>query len=1078
MNSQIKEEQIAKRFPIVGIGTSVQDIDILKTVIGTIPEDSGMAFLIIEHLADQQHDNLASILEPLAKIPVIEIVSVLDLAPNHIYVIPHSNFLTLENSVLTLKPFTRSHKTNSCFDLFYEAISKKFDSYAVGLHLTWSLFDGASGLKKIKEAGGATVSATSKAGFSVSKGSAEFIDYLATPEKAIDTLLHIKKSYIANHAYQETETAEDETIFKSIINLLVLKTGTNFHHYKPQTIRRRIAKRMVITKQETAEKYHDFLKQNENEQDLLFNDILISVTYFFRDSSFFDSLSNIVFPSLIENLVDNQLRIWSAGCSTGEEVYSLAIALDEYLQKIKRNDISIKFFASDLSEKCIAKARSGIYTIQDLKNLSEERIANYFTKRENGYHINKAIRDNCVFAVHDLSQDFPFSKIDFISCRNVLIYFNADLQQRVLSSFHYALRDKGFLFLGKSESSHTAQNLFAAVESKEKIYIRQNNGSRILANFMLPKERSNRNKVADTEIAENIKDFKKITEEILVEKYSPAAVLIKEDFEIVYFHGDTSPYLQPSTGKPSFTITNMVHEEIRFSLKNAILKVRNDKKNFESAPIAATAQSFLTSFEVVYLPNHKELLLIVFCKKTLNENLGEKTRNIKNDFHHLNDEQQIYFEELQTTNEELLRRTEELQFLNEQLESSSEELRSNNQELSCTNDELRDRRNELFSMRNFYESIVKTIKEPLLIIDKNFVVHSSNPAFYNYFKTKEEDTEGFSIFEIGNSTWNTAEFKDLVLKKIGRNETVENVKIQFHLNSGRKKTMLVTAAAIENSAPEGMLLIAFEDITDTEETREYLQAKNEELRSYSSQLESFTIAASHNLLDPVRKIYMFGKKIIDSEASITESGRNQLHRLLNTAANLNKLMEDLINYSKINFAEKKFKKTDLNLLLKKALHDLKNVIKEKNAVITADDLLPMSIIPQQMLLLFTHLVENSLRYSKKESVPEIKISMYIVDNDELEGYNYDADCDYIKLSVSDNGIGFGKDFETLIFDPFYKLQSDEQHYSTGLGLTLVQKIVSNHRGFIKASSTMGEGTSIYIYLPFEVSFAGRCYSPN
>ena len=1090
MNSQIKEEQITVQgFPVVGIGTSAHEIDALKTIISTIPENSGMAFLVIEHLGEQQHDNATALLEPLAKIPVIEIVNSVDLFPNHIYVIPHSNFLVYENSTLKLKPFNRSHKTNCCFDTFFEALSQKFESYTVGLLLTWSSADGASGLKKIKEAGGATICTVTKVAYSVQKGSVEFIDFFTAPEKTAATLLDIKNSYNAIQAYHETQTLQEEKVYQNIIDLMVQKKGTDFHQYKNETIRRRIAKRMVITSQEEPQKYLNLLKNNANEQELLFNDILISVTYFFRDSLFFDSLAAIVFPMLIENLTDDQLRIWSAGCATGEEVYSLAITLDEYLQQIGRNDISVKIFASDLSEKCIVKARAGIYTMQDLKNVNEERIGAYFTKRENGYHVNKCIRDNCVFAVHDLTQDFPFSKIDFISCRNVLIYFKGELQNKVLSSFHYALRDNGFLFLGKSESVHTAQNLFTALESKEKIYIRQNSSSPLLSNLSLPDERIVRDKSTEVEIPEMIKDFKKITTDILVEQYSPAAVLIKEDFEIVHFHGNTSPFLQPSAGKPSFNILNMVRDEIRFSLKNAIHKVRNDQKNFESTPIAVGKQSFLTSFEVIYLSSHKELLLIVFCKKNTNENLPDKHRNenfntyekeflvLKDDFRHLNDEQQIYFEELQTTNEELLRHSEELQFLNEQLEASAEQLRSNNQELSCTNDELRDRRNELFSMRNFYESIVKTIKEPLIIIDKNFVVHSTNPAFYNYFRTNQEDTEGFSIFEIGNSSWNTAEFKEVVLKKISRNETVENAKIQFSLQPDRKKTMLVTAALIEDSMPEGMILIAFEDITEIEQKSEFLYAKNEELRSYSTQLEAFTIAASHNLLDPVGKIYMFGKKIMDVETSMTESGKHQMRRLLNTAANLNRLMEDLINYSKINFAEKKFKKTDLNLLIKKALHDLKTVIKQKNAVITTDELPQMNIIPQQMLLLFTHLIENAIKYSKKDGIPEIKIGIHIADPDELRAYRRESNHEYIKLSITDNGVGFAKDFESLIFDPFYKLQSDEQHYSTGLGLTLVQKIVSNHRGFVKASSMPDGGTSIIIYLPFEVSFISD-YSSN
>lgn len=1083
------DQMINTQFPVVGIGTTASEIDALKEVLANLHTDSGMAFLIFEDLASEQHKNLFDLLTEHATIPIHEIVNTIELHPNHIYIIPHNNFLIVESGILKLKPYTRNSKVTNCLDSFFAALSKKYESHAIGLLLSWSPLDGNSGLKKIKELGGASVSAITKAGFSLNKSASEFIDYFTTPTETASILLKIKNSYLINQAYEEKEiTVNEESFFNNIINLIVLKTGTNFHNYKSQTLRRRIAKRMVITQQETVEKYLNLLKNNPLEQDLLFNDILIPVTYFFRDEPFFDSLSTIVFPALIESLSGTQLRIWSAGCSSGEEVYSIAICVDEYLQRTNNNDITVKVFASDLSLKCIEKARAGFYTLQDLKNIDKKRIAQYFIKKDNGYLVNKIIRDNCIFTVHDLTEDFPFSKIDLILCRNVLIYFNTELQNQVLASFHYALREKGFLFLGKSESAYNVPNLFEAVEKNVKIYRRKNIDSRFDSTILPTNGTHFQNKRKEnTTVAGN--DFRKIVSDILLEHYSPAAVLIKKDFEIVHFHGNTSPFLQPPAGKPSFNIINMVHHELRFALRNAILKTRNEKKNFEAENIAVKNQPFLTSFEAVYIPSHAELLLIIFCRKPIPTNNEAGSKQVKDNednekellllhdnFKHLNDEQQIYFEELQTTNEELLRRTEELQMLNEQLEISAEELRSNNEELFCTNDELHDRRNELSSMRNFYESIVKTIKEPLLIIDKNFIVYSANPSFYSCFTTKEEHIEGFSISDLGHSHWNTPEFKETVLKKINRNEKVENVKIQFNLNSARKKTMLVTATMID-SLPKGMILIAFEDITNLELSNESLRIKNAELHKHKKQLETFTVAASDNLLNPIRKIYMFGKKIIDTETSLTETGKHNLKRLLSVATNLSQLLEDLIIYSKINFEEKKFKKTDLNLLLKKVINDLKPLVNEHNAIIETETLPSMNIIPCQIHMLFTHLISNAIKYAKHETIPQIKIGMQLPNPDEFIIMGADPDTEYIKLFVSDNGIGFHKDFEKLIFNPFYKLQNNDERYGTGLGLAVVQQIVVNHKAFIKASSSPGEGTSIYVYFPLEVSFADK-YSRN
>lgn len=1082
MDSNTQNTPISPLFPVVAIGTAASEIDILKNIVAQLPQDSGIAYLIIENLLQPQSENLAQLLAAHTKIPVTEIVSRVDLKPNQVYVIPANNFLVLENGILKLKQRTRSSRINYCLDIFFDALAHVYKSYTIGLILSGTPLDGSAGLKKIKELGGVSIAAVSKKGVIQNEITAEFIDYFTLPDDIASKLLQIHNSYLINHAYNDEAIAPDEEeLFYKIIDLVVLRTGTNFRHYKDQTLRRRIAKRMVVTRQETTERYFNLLKDNTKEQDLLFYDILIPVTFFFRDQEFFDNLSQTVFPVLIDNVSNKSLRLWSAGCATGEEVYSLAICIHEYLQQTNKQDIKVQILASDLSDICISKARSGIYSPQDVKNISEERLKNYFTKKDNSYHVNRIIRDMCVFAVHDLTKDAPFAKIDFISCRNVLIYFDTHLQNHVLASFHYALRDKGILFLGKSESAHNVQNLFTITEKQDKIYSRKTTEKLYDTDGFRSAYHTPGSKTKTiAPFVNTTKDFRKIANDILLQQYSPAAVIINEALEIVHFHGDTSPFLQPQSGKPSFNILNMVRDEISFELRNAILKARNEKKDFSGEFIAVKNQSFLTSFEVIFLPSHTELLLIIFCKKTNKpiqpqqpgaadqsriQQLEKELSQLSGDFKRVTEEQQIYFEELQTTNEELLSSTEELQNINDQLETSAEELHSNNEELSCLNDELRDRRDELASMRNFYESIVKTIREPLIIIDRNFIVKSANPSFYNYFKTTEEDIEGVSIFEIGNCYWNIPEFKETVLKKINKNEIIENFKLQFDLVNGEKKIMIMNAAPIANSIPEGMILIALEDVTDLEESSESLKVKNLEIRDSSKQLESFTTLASHNLLDPIRKIYMFGKKIMDNETNLSDSGKHNIKRLISSALNMNQLIEDLIDYSKINSAEKQFKRTDLNVLVKKTTSDLKITINNHKATIIIDPLPSLQIMAVQIQQLFTHLISNAIKYARQDKIPEIKIGSHSASADEVRALGANPDINYVKLFVRDNGIGFNKDFESLIFNPFYKLHSNDQYYGSGLGLTLVQKIVSNHKGFIKVSSKLAEGTTIFIYLP-------------
>lgn len=1079
-NESILKTALNYQFPVVAIGTAAKEIDVLKNVISDFPANSGMAYIIFEDLSSSQSPNLAENLLANAKMPVIEIVHDINIQPNNIYIIPENNVLVLENGLLQLKPTIRSSKVNNCLDTFFESVGHAYQSYAVGLMLTWTPSDGSTGLKKLKEAGGSTIALVAKGGFIQNSITSEYIDYFVSANDIGDKLLQIHESKLVTHSYEDKDnTADEQQLFEEIISILLQKTGTNFQHYKHTTLRRRIAKRMVVTKQETTEKYLNLLKSNSKEQDFLFHDILIPVTYFFRDQQAFDNLCENTFPSLIENLTVPVLRIWSAGCSTGEEAYSIAICIQDYLEKINKPEIKVQIIASDLSEKCISKARAAVYTQQDVKNISQKRLEKYFTKKDNSFHVNKVIRDMCVFAVHDLTKDVPFAKIDFISCRNVLIYFDTELQNQVLASFHYALRDKGILFLGKSEWAQHVPHLFTAIENNDKIYSRKTIFPLDRKEIFRPDFSTNHITKQVLENIPNEKDYRKIASDILLEQFSPAAVIINEELEIVHFHGDTSPFLQPAAGKPSFNILNMVRNELEFELRNYILKARNEKKNFSGEFTAVKKQPFLTSFEVIYLPNHPELLLIIFCKKTNDlkieqtagfnpehtQRLEKELTQLRGDFKKVTEEQQIYFEELQTSNEELLSSTEELQIMNHQLETSTIELQSNNQELSCINDELKDRREELASMRNFYESIVKTIREPLIIIDKNFTIKSANPSFYAYFKTTEEQTEGLSILEIGNSHWNVPAFKESILKKTDQKNIVENFKMEFDFDGIGKKTILINASPIINSNPNGMILIALEDITDLEQSHESLKMKNSELQAYNKQLESFTAAASESLLEPIRKIYMFGKKVLDGEKTLTETGKHNLSRLLSSAVNMNQLIEDVIDYSKINFGQKEFKKTDLNLLLKKTINDIKTVKNEQKAVLNIATLPTLRIIPIQMQQLFAHLISNSIKYAKQTTAPEITIGVENISAEEIIDFGANPEINYIKLFVSDNGIGFSKNFETLIFNPFYKLHSNDKQYGSGLGLTFVQKIVYNHKGFIKVSSEPNKGTIVYIYLP-------------
>jgi two-component system CheB/CheR fusion protein len=1086
-------QKTVQDFPVVGIGASAGGLDVFKKLLSVIPENSGMAYVIVQHLSPDFPSSLPEILCKFTQIPVHEIIHDINLAPNHIYIIPENNTLITQDGVLKLKQRTRNEKRNNSIDIFFESLAQVYKTFAIGVVLSGTAFDGTLGFKKIKEMGGATIvqdpETAAFKGMPQSAIDSDVVDFILTPEKIPAQLLEIRKSYLTKHAHTEKEhiPKNQEEILYQILNLIFLRTGNDFRQYKQPTLRRRIARRMVMVQKETLEDYYNFSRNNKREQDFLFNDLLIPVTYFFRDQEAFDGLTKIAFPLLVKNITNNTLRIWAAGCASGEEAYSLAICIHEYLVKTNNTGIKVQIFASDLSEKCIAKARSALYSYQDVQQISEEKLLNYFSRSEGQYHINKVIRDMCIFAVHNFVKDPPFARIDLVACRNVLIYFNPYLQNRVFESFHYALKEKGLLFLGKSESASNSPELFETIEKHEKIYVRKFAHNKFSPDPFKRPQTALQQKITAARITIPLpdNDLKKIASDILFTRYTPVSVIINGKLDIIHFHGDTSPFLSPSPGRPNFNILKMAREDINYELRKAFVKVKKEKITVRKDNIKVKDQLYLVSFEILILQNNEENLMVLFYKKALPEidpdrktkqknadqrriaELENELQMLRDDVKRIAEEHQTAVEELQTTNEELMSSGQELQALNEELETSTEELQSNNEELMCLNDELKDRQEQLISMRNYSESIVKTIREPLIIIDKDFIIKTANPAFYKYFKTTEAKTQGHVFFEIGNCQWDIPEFKEQINKLLSNKETIKDFRIDTICVENSKKIMMVNARQLENSKPEGMILLALDDITDLVKSNELLTVKNAELQKHNDQLETFTSAASHDLQEPLRKIQMFSRRISDNEKSVTESGRHDLERVQFLASNMSQLITDLINYSRANFLEKEYKKIDLNLLLKKTVSDLKDTITEKKASVSVSigSIPLLNVIPYQIQQLFTNLITNSIKYSKKDIAPELKIEAQQSSAEEIIEMDGNPETKYLKINVTDNGIGFDKEYATRIFDPFYRLHNKNEYNGNGLGLTLVKKIVTNHSGFIKASSEINRGTTMSVYIP-------------
>ncbi|MBL0134814.1 MAG: hypothetical protein IPP79_12860 [Chitinophagaceae bacterium] len=476
-------------FPVVGIGASAGGLEAFKRLLKSIPEQSGMAFVLVQHLAPNHESLLPDILQKVTTIPVLEITNDIKVEPDHIYVIPSNKMMIASDGVLLLAPrlASKKYERNLPIDIFFTSLAEVHQSHAIGVVLSGTATDGTMGLKAIKDHGGITIAqdeaSAAYEGMPNSAIQAGVVDFILPPEKIPEKLIELIKIF-NNANYEDNSTPlEDDEVFRQIISVLRLRKGTDFTYYKQTTIRRRILRRMAINKNDEPLKYLRYLKENKQEQDLLYQDLLIPVTSFFRDRKSFDNLSENVLPLLIKNKAANEpIRIWVAGCSTGEEAYSFAISIKELLgnDPSSETEEKVQIFATDLSEPAIITARLGIYKKLDLAGISAKRLNDYFTKTNDSYQINRPLRDMCVFANHNFLKDPPFGKIDLISCRNVLIYLEPYLQKKALTTFHYALNPKGFLLLGKSETTGGVSNLFTLATKNEKLYIRKDVSSRFI----------------------------------------------------------------------------------------------------------------------------------------------------------------------------------------------------------------------------------------------------------------------------------------------------------------------------------------------------------------------------------------------------------------------------------------------------------------------------------------------------------------------------------------------------------------------------------------------------------------------
>jgi two-component system CheB/CheR fusion protein len=869
-----------KAFPIVAIGASAGGLEAVTELVQNLPNNTGMAFVFIQHL-DRNHESaLVPILQRATKMPVMEVAEGMMLAPDHLYIIPPNCNMTLEESTFALVSRPATPDKHSPIDLFFLSLAAKNREGSIGIILSGTASDGALGLKAIKEAGGISFVQDETAQFqSMPKAaiSAGVVDSVLSPHQMAQeiTRLSANPSMLLKlipsgsdedenpeNPFFDTTDVQPEDL-KKILRLVRSVTGVDFTNYKQNTIRRRIIRRMLLQKLSSLHDYYDYLKKNTQEANLLYQDLLINVTHFFRDQEATDYLKKELLPELLKTKSpNNPLRIWVPACATGEEAYSLAIMLCEIMGEDSFYK-SFQIFATDLSETAIAKARVGMYTATDVSNVSQRRLELFFTKVDGHYRINKRIRDFCVFAPHNILKDPPFSRVDLISCCNLLIYLDTVLQRKVISNFHYALNKKGYLLLGMSETVGASTNLFESLDKKIKIYLKKPDAasSPVFDVNYSPEEVPERvaprlpakAAIKDLTTTESV-NLESIVDNILLSQYVPAGVVVNYELDIVQFRGSTGLFLEPSPGKASLHLLKMVRNGLELELRNAAHKVIKSNESIKVTGLDITHKGNIhhVAFEIIpLLEQTKEKLLLIifeevktpspadlkvsFSKDRRVKQLEAELIALREDMRSLVEEQEAANEELQSANEEIVSSNEELQSINEELETSKEELESSNEELLTINQELQVRNDQLSEAYDYTEQVIETIREAVIVLDSLLIVKSANKAFYRTFNTKVGEAEGYLIYEVKDSQWNIPKLKELLQNILpGTNQHYGYELTHLFEGIGEKVLLLSVKKIVQKTSGQQLILLAIEDITEHRQAERLLEEREQWLRNMAN----------------------------------------------------------------------------------------------------------------------------------------------------------------------------------------------------------------------------------------------------
>lgn len=1082
---------------VVGIGASAGGLEALQQFLTFLPSNTGMAFVIIQHLAPNHKSMLADILGKYSVMPVTEIEDGMAVERNHIYMIPPKYNVEINDGRLNLK-LQNSQEISHPIDVFFRSLANAYTSRAVAVILSGTGSDGTNGIRAIKEQNGLIIVQSPESakfdGMPRNAIGTGFVDLILKPDSIAKELEHISKSVIDAEAQLGVT---DEDLLAKIFSILKKVTNINYAYYKQTTILRRIERRLVVTHNRNLREYVNYLNNNPDEAKLLAKEVLIGVTSFFRDPDYFDVLKETVIKKLVESPdTDDQIRVWVAGCSTGEEAYSVAILFAEVMEELSIHR-DVKIFATDLDSDSIATAVRGSYGNNIIEDVTVSRLSKYFTRKGNKYTIHHDIRKMIIFAQHNVFQDPPFGKLDLICCRNVLIYFQSVLQRNLFAIFHMALRDKGYLFLGRSESVIDYSDVFRAICANEKIFMHYAGGNApardpiaySMQNYDTPIEPIN---IQSSDEDDPSKYKSHDLDTSVLEILMPATVLINEKNELVRCYGDCSRLISIPAGQVTLDIFQLIRTDLKIALSTALKESRMTEGRVAYTDVPASVDGQPEYISIVANPisdshgQKTDFTSVSFIKASREVPLDMQQYNIDiaasrriSDLEHelkitKNDLRQTVTE-LESTNAELQAANEELLTANEELQSSNEELQSVNEELYTVNSEYQSKVTELAVANNDISNFLSTTLVGILMVDKDLNIRKYTEYISSEFNVIEQDV-GRSLRYISFN------FATIDLLKLCKDVLATRRTVEQRCASVSGKTYLIRIAPYHEVGTDSSsehefisthkelkgLVITFVDTTKQVDDKEQIDEMAKALRAAvraGKEKDTFLSHMSHDMRTPMTAIFGLTQLSL-AEKDVPAPVRDNLDKILTSSSYLLSLIEEILETSRINAG--KVVSVSSAVREEAVINSVSTIIGEQaraanlsfdfNVHGSRDKYVLMDMQHVERALL--NILSNSIKFTPKGG----KI-LFFTD------ISYEPDHVIHTYTIRDNGIGISSEFQKKMFLPFEQEQDsdDVRREGTGLGLYICKNLIELMGGTIECRSTQGVGTEFTVVMEYPLA---------